>query len=140
MIREGHDLAKKLGTCFHIHVAEEPFEVEQVKKEHDNLSTIEYLDKIGVVDESMVIIHGVWLKDSEVQLLGKKNAKLVYCPSSNMFLADGITDIVSMMKNNVKIGLGSDGACSNNRISIGSGRRYQMGSKGRVISTTMLHM
>ncbi len=118
MIREGHDLAKKLGTCFHIHVAEEPFEVEQVKKEHNNLSTIEYLDKIGVVDESMVIIHGVWLKDSEVRLLGKKNAKLVYCPSSNMFLADGITDIVSMMKNNVKIGLGSDGACSNNRISV----------------------
>lgn len=35
-----------------------------------------------------------------------------------MFLADGITDIVSMMKNNVKIGLGSDGACSNNRISV----------------------
>ena len=118
MIKAGHDLAQELGTCFHIHVAEEPFEVEQVKKEHDGLSTVEYLDKIGVVDDKMVIIHGVWLKDSEVELLGKKNAKLAYCPSSNMFLADGITDIVSMMKNNVKIGLGSDGACSNNRISV----------------------
>lgn len=118
MIIEGHKLAKELGTCFHIHVAEEPFEVEQVQKEHGGLSTIEYLDTLGVVDESMVIIHGVWLKPNEIELLGSKKGQLAYCPSSNMFLADGITDIPAMMKAGVNIGLGSDGACSNNRISI----------------------
>lgn len=118
MIIEGHKLAKKLGTCFHIHVAEEPFEVEQVQNEHNGLSTIEYLDTLGVVDESMVIIHGVWLKPSEIELLGNKKGSLAYCPSSNMFLADGITDIPAMIKAGVNIGLGSDGACSNNRISI----------------------
>ena len=118
MVQAGHKLAKELGTCFHIHVAEEPFEVEQVQKEHNGLTPIELLDKIGVVDESMVIIHGVWLKDSEIELLGERGAKLAYCPSSNMLLADGITDIVNMMKSGVTIGLGSDGACSNNRISV----------------------
>jgi 5-methylthioadenosine/S-adenosylhomocysteine deaminase len=118
MVKAGHKLAKELGTCFHIHVAEEPFEVEQVKAEHNGLTPVELLDKLGVVDESMVIIHGVWLKDSEIKLLGERGAKLAYCPSSNMFLADGITDIVNMMKAGVKIGLGSDGACSNNRISV----------------------
>lgn len=118
MVQAGHKLAKELGTCFHIHVAEEPFEVEQVKEEHNGLTPVELLDKYGVVDESMVIIHGVWLKDSEIKLLGERGAKLAYCPSSNMFLADGITDIVNMMKSGVKIGLGSDGACSNNRISV----------------------
>lgn len=118
MVQAGHKLAKELGTCFHIHVAEEPFEVEQVQKEHNGLTPVELLDKLGVVDESMVIIHGVWLKDSEVKLLGDRGAKLAYCPSSNMFLADGITDIVNMMKSGVTIGLGSDGACSNNRISV----------------------
>ncbi|MFA6940046.1 MAG: amidohydrolase family protein [Clostridiaceae bacterium] len=46
MIKAGHKLAKELGTCFHIHVAEEPFEVEQVKKEYDGLTPIELLDKI----------------------------------------------------------------------------------------------
>ena len=56
------------------------------------------LDKIGVVDERMVIIHGVWLKDSEIELLGNRDSKLAYCPSSNMFLSDGVTDIVKMMK------------------------------------------
>lgn len=118
MIVEGHKLAKELGTCFHIHVAEEPFEVEQVQKEHGGLSTIEYLDTLGVVDESMAIIHGVWLKPNEIELLGAKKGKLIYCPSSNMFLADGITDIPAMIKAGVLIGLGSDGACSNNRISV----------------------
>lgn len=118
MIEAGHALAKELGTAFHIHVAEEPFEVKQVKKEHNGLHTIEYLDTLGVVDESMVIIHGVWLKKEEIALLGSRGGKLAYCPSSNMFLADGITDIPAMIKSGVCIGLGSDGACSNNRISV----------------------
>ena len=118
MIQKGHEIAKKLNVKFHIHVAEEPVEVEQVKKEHDGLGTLEYLDRLGVVDNSMVIIHGVWLSPEEIDLLGEKKGGLVYCPSSNMFLADGITDIPRMLKAGVTIALGSDGACSNNRISV----------------------
>lgn len=118
MIVAGHDLAVKLGTHFHIHVAEERFEVEQVKKEHGGLSTLEYLDTLGVVDERMMIIHGVYLKDSEIRRLGEAGGGLAYCPSSNMFLADGITDIPAMMKAGVTIGLGTDGACGNNRNSV----------------------
>jgi len=118
MIRAGHRLAKDLDCNFHIHVAEEPFEVEEVKRTHKGLHTIELLDSIGVVDERMVIVHGVWLKPEEIQTLGAHGGKLAYCPSSNMFLADGVTDLVAMHKAGVVVGLGSDGACSNNRISI----------------------
>ncbi len=118
MIIAGHELAKELGTKFHIHVAEEPFEVEETQKAHNGLSTVEYLNQLGVVDSSMVMIHGVWLKSTEIELLGERKASLAYCPSSNMFLADGITDIPLMLKSGVTIGLGSDGACSNNRISV----------------------
>ncbi len=118
MVLAGYALAKELGTGFHIHVAEEPFEVEQVMAEHNGKTPIEYLDELGVVDENMAIIHGVWLKDSEIRTMGEKGANLIYCPSSNMFLADGITDLVAMRKYGVNIALGSDGACSNNRISV----------------------
>lgn len=117
MIRAGHELARELGTAFHIHVAEEPFEVEQIQKQYGK-RTLELLDSIGVVDESMVIIHGVWLDGGEIKTLASKRGKLAYCPSSNMFLADGITDIEKMLSLGVKIGLGTDGACSNNRISV----------------------
>ncbi len=118
MILAGYSLARELGTKFHIHVAEEPFEVEQVMSEHNGKTPMEYLDELGVVDENMAIIHGVWLKESEIKTMGDKGANLIYCPSSNMFLADGITDLVSMRKYGVNIALGSDGACSNNRISV----------------------
>jgi len=117
MIQAGYRLAKELNTAFHIHVAEEMFEVEEVRQKY-GLRTIELLDKIGVVDDNMVIIHGVWLSDSEIETLGGKGGRLAYCPSSNMFLADGITNISQMMRAGVGIGLGSDGACSNNRISV----------------------
>lgn len=118
MIQAGHELAKEFGCRYHMHVAEEMFEVEQVKKEHGGSYTVEYLDKLGVVDETMTIIHGVWLKPEEIELLGERKAGLVYCPSSNMFLADGITDIPKMISSGVKIALGSDGACGNNRNSV----------------------
>jgi 5-methylthioadenosine/S-adenosylhomocysteine deaminase len=117
MIQAGCDLAKELNTLFHIHVAEEMFEVEAIQKKY-GLRTMELLDKIGVVASNMVMIHGVWLNDHEIDILGRKGGKLVYCPSSNMFLADGVTHIEKMIKAGVGIGLGSDGGCSNNRISI----------------------
>lgn len=84
MIQAGHKLAAELGTPFHIHVAEEPFEVEETLAKY-GLRTVHYLDKLGVVDERMIAIHLVWLEDSEIRLLGDKRAGLAYCPSSNMF-------------------------------------------------------
>ena len=59
-----------------------------------------------------------WLDENELKLFCDKKASLAYCPSSNMFLADGVTNIKEMVKNGVTIGVGTDGACSNNRISV----------------------
>ncbi|AJY73396.1 amidohydrolase family protein [Paenibacillus beijingensis] len=117
MIQAGHRLAQELDTPFHIHVAEEMFEVEETLEKY-NLRPVHYLNKLGVVDERMIAIHLVWLEDAEIQLLGQRGATLAYCPSSNMFLSDGVTRIPDLLKAGVRISLGSDGACSNNRISV----------------------
>lgn len=117
MIKAGWTLAKAYNTPFHIHVSEERFEVEMVRKEYGT-TPLRYLDQLGVADASMCMIHGVWLEPDEIELMGKRGCKLIYCPSSNMFLADGITDIPALMKQQVTIALGSDGACGNNRISV----------------------
>lgn len=117
MIKAGYDLAKKLGTKFHIHVAEEPFEVEDVNKQF-GVRPVELLDKMGVLDHNMVAVHAVWLDDHELELFCNKKVNLAYCPSSNMFLADGVTNIRKMHAEGITIGVGSDGACSNNRISV----------------------
>jgi 5-methylthioadenosine/S-adenosylhomocysteine deaminase len=117
MIKAGHRLAQELDTPFHIHVAEEMFEVEETLEKY-KLRPVHYLNDLGVVDERMIAIHLVWLEDSEIRLLGKKNAALAYCPSSNMFLSDGVSRIPDLAQAGVRISLGSDGACSNNRISV----------------------
>ncbi|MCO7125287.1 amidohydrolase family protein [Sporolactobacillus shoreicorticis] len=118
MVKAGHRLAQELDCKFHIHVAEEPFEVDQVLRDH-HMRPVELLDQIGVMaDGRMTAIHCVWLDNHEKQLMAQNHASLVYCPSSNMFLADGITDIPALIEGGVTIGLGSDGACSNNRISV----------------------
>ncbi len=117
MVKAGYRLACEYGTPYHIHVAEEMFEVKQVIKEY-GMAPLEFLDFLGVVDEHMSIIHGVWLNDEEIKTMGDKGAHLIYCPSSNMFLADGITNIPAYLQNKIPIALGSDGACGNNRISV----------------------
>lgn len=117
MIQAGHRLALELDTPFHIHVAEETFEVEETLEKY-KLRPVHYLNELGVVDERMLAIHLVWLDDSEIELLGARGVSLAYCPSSNMFLSDGVTRIPDLARAGVRIALGSDGACSNNRISV----------------------
>ncbi|GFN31417.1 amidohydrolase family protein [Paenibacillus xylaniclasticus] len=117
MIQAGHRLAQELDTPYHIHVAEEMFEVEEILRDYGK-RPIHYLDSLGVLDERMIAIHLVWLDDSEIALAGSRSASLAYCPSSNMFLADGITRIPDLVKAGVTVSLGTDGACSNNRNSV----------------------
>ncbi|MCY0876755.1 MAG: amidohydrolase [Firmicutes bacterium] len=117
MIQAGHRLAAELDTPFHIHVAEEMFEVNEILRDY-GVRPVHYLDRLGVLDASMIAIHLVWLDDSEVALLGARHAGLAYCPSSNMFLADGVTRLPDLLKSGVRVALGTDGACSNNRISV----------------------
>ncbi|MBY9078021.1 amidohydrolase [Paenibacillus sp. HN-1] len=117
MIKAGSRLAEELDTPFHIHVAEETFEVEETLAKY-GIRTVPYLDRLGVAFDRMIAVHLVWLEPEEIALLGAKGAGLAYCPSSNMFLADGVTNIPDLLKAGVTVSLGTDGACSNNRISV----------------------
>src|SRR5262249_61423033 len=63
-------------------------------------------------------VHCVWLDEDEVRLMGERGTGLAYCPSSNMILGDGITRITELQAAGVRIGLGTDGGCTNNRLSV----------------------
>ncbi|HZU13743.1 MAG TPA: amidohydrolase [Chloroflexota bacterium] len=117
MIQAGHTLAGELGTKFHIHVAEERYQVEKTLEEHGTRQ-IQFLNQLGVVDDSLLAVHLCWLSGEEIRLLGERAAGLAYCPSSNMFLADGVTDLPGLLAAGVTGSLGTDGLCSNNRASI----------------------
>ncbi len=117
MIQAGSRLAEELGTRFHIHVAEGRYERDAIRERH-GMTPIRWLESLGVALERMTAIHCVWLEDDDIQLMAERDARLVYNPASNMFLGDGVTRIVDMLAAGVKIGLGSDGGCSNNRVSV----------------------
>jgi 5-methylthioadenosine/S-adenosylhomocysteine deaminase len=117
MIRAGWEVAEAEDTVFHIHVAEGRYEGERTLREH-GATPIRYLDRLGVLGPRMIGVHGVWLDDDEVALMGARGAGLAYCPGSNMFLGDGITRVPEMLRAGVRIGLGTDGGCTNNRLSV----------------------
>jgi len=117
MIRAGFEVAQTMGTPFHIHVAEGQYEGARTLAEH-GATPIRYLDALGVLGERMIGVHCVWLDDDEVRLMGARGAGLAYCPSSNMILGDGITRITELQAAGVRIGLGTDGGCTNNRLSV----------------------
>lgn len=117
MILAAFEVAQKQNIMFHMHVSEAQYEVESIRKEK-GLTPLLYLDHLGIVTSKMVLVHGVWLTDEEIELMSVRGVKLSYNPSSNMFLGDGITPIRKMLDKGIIIGLGTDGACSNNKTSI----------------------
>ena len=117
MIRAGYEVAAQADTRFHIHVAEGQYEGQRTMAEH-GATPIRHLDRLGVLGPRMIGVHCVWLDDQEVGLMAERGAGLAYCPSSNMILGDGITRITEMRRLGVRMGLGTDGGCTNNRLSV----------------------
>ena len=117
MIEAGAGCARDAGVPWHIHLAEERYQVEQslARFAARPLHAVASLD----VDLSRaVIVHACWFDDGERALMAERGAALAYCPGSNMFLGDGVTDVVDLVRRGVRIGLGTDGGCSNNRVSV----------------------
>ena len=117
MIRAGWEVAEAEDTVVPHPRGRGTYEGERTLREH-GATPIRYLDRLGVLGPRMIGVHCVWLDDEEIALMGARGAGLAYCPGSNMFLGDGITRIPEMLRAGVRIGLGTDGGCTNNRLSV----------------------
>lgn len=112
-MRETYALAREWGIGTHIHVAETQAEIEMLLESH-KLRHIEWLDHLGALGPDTHLVHSVWLSDEEIDLIAEKQAIVVHCPVSNMYLASGIAPIVKLKEKGVTIALASDGPGSNN--------------------------
>ncbi len=117
MIRAAAAVAEDAGVPFHIHVAEYRAEREQVEARH-GVTPVRFLDRLGVLSPRLIGVHCVWLDGGEVELMAERGARVAYCPSSNMILGDGVTRLREMRALGVPVALGTDGGCTNNRLSI----------------------
>jgi 5-methylthioadenosine/S-adenosylhomocysteine deaminase len=117
MIVAGAGCAADLGTPFHIHLAEEKYQVDDSLARYGQ-RPLRAVDDMGVLDSRVIAVHGCWFDEGERALLAERGGALAYNPNSNMFLGDGVTDVVDLVRRGVRVGLGTDGGCSNSRVSI----------------------
>jgi 5-methylthioadenosine/S-adenosylhomocysteine deaminase len=117
MIEAGAGCAADAGEPWHVHLAEEQYQVAQ-SLERFGARPLHAIASLSVDLSNMISVHGCWFDASERALLAERGGSLAYCPGSNMFLGDGVTDLVDLVARGVRVGLGTDGGCSNNRVSV----------------------
>ena len=111
------DLAAELGTPWHLHLAEAHYEIDLIQ-ERFGTTPVRLLARHGLLDERLVAIHAVWLDDEELDLLAESGAAVVHCPGANAFLGDGIARLDELLARGIRVALGPDGGCANNRQSV----------------------
>lgn len=117
MIEAAKGAARDAGVPMHIHLAEESYQVDEALERYGKRPLIA-IEDMGVLDEHVVAVHGCWFGAGERALLADRGAALAYNPSSNMFLGDGVTDVVDLRRRGIRVALGTDGGCSNSRVSV----------------------
>jgi 5-methylthioadenosine/S-adenosylhomocysteine deaminase len=110
-------LADKLNAPVIIHVAETEKELADISKQY-GARPLEYLNKIGFLNDRVIAAHTVHINDAEIDILKAKNVGAAHCPQSNMKLASGVAPVTQMLVKDVAVGLGTDGAASNNDLNL----------------------
>jgi 5-methylthioadenosine/S-adenosylhomocysteine deaminase len=110
-------LAEELDLPVHIHLHETEEEIRSSIEAHGR-RPIERLESLGLVSPRLIGVHAVHLTDAEVMMLARNGCSVAHCPSSNLKLASGFAPIAALLEAGVNVGLGTDGAASNNRLDL----------------------
>lgn len=109
-------LADTYGVGLHIHLAETRQEVEDIRRQY-GLRPIELMESIGLFDGRHVLAaHCVHLAENEMAILARHQVGIAHNPESNMKLASGIAPVPQLLAHGAVVGLGTDGAASNNNL------------------------
>src|SRR5688572_27889589 len=109
------ELARRHGVPTLIHLAETRDELKNAQ-ERFKASPVGYLDGLGFLGPGVLAAHGVWVSEAEVALLKQRGVGVSHNPESNMKLASGVAPALAYLRADVALGLGTDGAASNNDL------------------------
>ncbi len=109
-------LADQYGVGVHMHVAEIREEVEFARQTR-GATTVMHLNRLGVLDKNLLAVHSVWLTEEEIYLFAEKQVKVSHNPAAAMRVL-GFAKIPEMLNAGVCVSLGTDGAPSNNRMTL----------------------
>ena len=111
------EVARASGVPFLLHLAETRDETGIIRERY-GAAPVSHLLALGVLDESTVAVHCVWLEPGEIGILADRGVKVSHNPESNMKLASGVAPVPEMLRRGITIGLGTDGSASNNDLDL----------------------
>jgi 5-methylthioadenosine/S-adenosylhomocysteine deaminase len=115
ILQASRDLSKRLGVPTLIHLAETREEVQTAQARFKGSPTA-YLDSLGFLGAGVIAAHGVWVNDADIAVLKARGVGISHNPESNMKLASGAAPVSAYLRSGVAVGLGTDGAASNNDL------------------------
>ncbi|SDP66913.1 Cytosine/adenosine deaminase [Pedococcus dokdonensis] len=125
LLRESAALARDRGVRLHTHLAETTDE-EQYCAERFGLSPLAYLESLGWLGGDVWLAHGIHFDDAAIGVLGATRTGVAHCPSSNARLGAGIARTRDLRDAGVPVGLGVDGAASNEASSLVEEARHAL--------------
>jgi 5-methylthioadenosine/S-adenosylhomocysteine deaminase len=114
-LKASRALADRERVPLLIHLAETRDEVNIARKRH-KASPAGYLDSLGFLGPRTLAAHGVWLTEADIRLLARRGVSVSHNPESNMKLASGAAPVPAMRGAGIPVGIGTDGAASNNDL------------------------
>ncbi|KPN29920.1 N-ethylammeline chlorohydrolase [Halolamina pelagica] len=115
LLREAVERARDADVPVHIHANETEDEVAPIVDER-GIRPLEYAEDLGLLEDGDFLAHCVHVDDEEIERLAASDATAVHCPASNAKLASGIAPVADLLDAGVTVGLGTDGAASNNDL------------------------
>jgi len=107
----------RTGAPIVTHISETKKEIDDSRKAK-GASPIDYLERIGFLNERVIAAHVVWPSATEIEVLKRLKVGVVHNPQSNMKLASGVAPVPKMLSAGLLVGLGTDGAASNNDLNM----------------------
>ncbi|MCF4966822.1 5-methylthioadenosine deaminase [Nostoc sp. CMAA1605] len=107
--------ARQYDVPLTIHLAETQTEVQDIQQRY-NATPVKHLDNLGFLEPRVFAAHVVWPSNSEINLMAQRGIGVIHNPDSNLKLASGFAPVPAMVRAGIKVGLGTDGAASNNDL------------------------
>ncbi len=110
-------IAEELDLPIHTHLHETQQEIEESLTRY-KARPLERLRALGMLGPRLIAAHAVHVTDQEIGMLAHQGASIAHCPSSNLKLASGFAPVAAMLARGINVGIGTDGAASNNRLDL----------------------
>ena len=117
LMRDSSALAARHGVRLHTHLAETRDEEDWCRARF-GCRPVDYLEKVGWLDDRVWLAHGIWFDEGEIARLGRARVAVSHCPSSNMILASGCCPVRGLEQAGAPVGLGVDGSASNDNSNL----------------------